>query len=163
MKRPLIVALVISMGCVVSKEYCATGPTVYEKSETVKIIQGTPTPTPTPSPSPTPTPEPVVVATCAIDFLSLEPNGGLTIPLDGSGNVSLTPFQNYMLADGTPAVRQVSDACNIPRTSSILWSASNGAVSVGQGFFPVVMRLGLGDALVTATLEGHVSNAVLVR
>lgn len=119
---------------------------------------GTPTPTPSPSPSPT-----VKAESCAIEYMVLQPRDGLTLAAGQSGRVSLTPYQTVVNPDGTVAQREVSEACNLPRIPAIIWTSSSAAVIVGTGFEPVVTRVGVGTAQVTATLEGKVSNAVVVR
>ena len=129
----------------------------------------TPSPSPTPSASPTPTPE-----DCRIDYMTLRPTDGLTLAKDEQGRISLTPYQTVRNSDGSVAQREVSEACNLPRVAAILWHVSSSAVVVvgedlGGGnyragsFEPLVKRVGVGVASITATLEGKVSNAVTVR
>lgn len=93
----------------------------------------------------------------------LQPRDGLTLAKDAQGRVSLTPYQTVRNPDGSIAQREVSEACNLPRIPSIIWTSSSAAVRIGTGFEPIVTRVGVGEALVTATLEGKVSNAVVVR
>lgn len=118
----------------------------------------TPSPTPAPSASPTPTPE-----SCAIDYMVLQPRDGFTLVKGETGRVSLTPYQTIRNADGTVTQREVSEACNLPRANSIVWRSSSASVTVGTGFEPPVQRVGVGEASITATLEGKVSNPVTVR
>lgn len=118
----------------------------------------TPSPSPTPSASPTPTPE-----DCRIDYMTLRPTDGLTLAKDEQGRVSLTPYQTIRNPDGSVAQREVSEACNLPRVASIVWRSSSASVEIGSGFEPIVKRVGVGVASITATLEGKVSNPVTVR
>lgn len=113
---------------------------------------------PTPSPSASPSAE-----SCRIDYMILQPRDGFTLAKDEAGRVSLTPYQTVLNPDGTVAQREVSEACNLPRIPAIIWSSSSAAVTVGTGFEPAVLRVGVGVATITATLEGRVSNSVVVR
>ena len=138
-------------------------------------ITATPTPTPTPTPSPTPSASPSPTPeSCRIDWMTLRPTDGLTLAKDERGRVSLTPYQQITNPDGSISQREVSEACNLPRISSIIWTSSSAAVVVdgvviGPGQFragsfePFVQRVGVGVASITATLEGKVSNPVTVR
>ena len=93
----------------------------------------------------------------------LQPRDGLTLAKDATGRLSLTPYQTVTNSDGSIAQREVSEACNLPRIPSIVWLSSSVAVTVGTGFEPIVTRVGVGVAQVTATLEGKVSNTVIVK
>lgn len=96
--------------------------------------------------------------------MTLRPVDGLTLAKDEQARISLTPYQTIRNADGTVAQREVSEACNLPRASSIVWRSSSASVEiVGSGFEPFAHRIGVGVASITATLEGKVSNAVTVR
>jgi hypothetical protein len=123
-----------------------------------------PSPTMAPSATPSPSPSPTVKAeSCTIEYMVLQPRDGLTLAKDQSGRLSLTPYQTVTNPDGTVAQREVSEACNLPRIPAIVWTSSSAAVTVGVGFEPLVTRSCVGTATITATLEGKVSNAVLVR
>lgn len=137
--------------------------------------KATPTPTATPTPSPTPAPSPTATPEdCRIDYMTLRPSDGLTLAKDEQGRISLTPYQTVRNPDGSIAQREVSEACNLPRVWAIEWHSSSSAVVVvgedrGNGnyragsFEPLVKRVGVGAASLTATLEGKVSNPVTVR
>ena len=120
------------------------------------VIYINPAPTPTPAASPS-------AESCRIDYMILQPRDGFTLAKDQAGRVSLTPYQTVLNPDGTVAQREVSEACNLPRIPAIIWSSSSAAVTVGTGFEPSVLRVGVGVATITATLEGRVSNSVVVR
>lgn len=165
--RPLRVslALVSLLGAMVALVACrgqfggfleVAGPT---KATPTPTATPTPSPTATPGASPSPTPE-----SCRIDWMTLRPTDGLTLAKDERARVSLTPYQQVTNPDGSIAQREVSEACNLPRASSILWASSSAAVVIqGAGFEPFVQRVGVGVASITATLEGKVSNPVTVR
>lgn len=129
-------------------------------------VQGLPAASPSPTASPSPSASATPSATpesCAIEYMILQPRDGLTLAKDAQGRVSLTPYQTVRNPDGSIAQREVSEACNLPRIPSIIWTSSSAAVRIGTGFEPIVTRVGVGEALVTATLEGKVSNAVVIR
>ena len=174
-RKVLYLALVTSTACVISQEgFCTTGPTTYQKG----ILQGTPTPTATPTPTPTPSPSPVEAESCDFDVLRLQPVGGLTLAVKEESHLSLTPYLTLVCKaadkrvecvgklEGARVLHEVAAACNltVARLSSLVWSNSSpAAVSVGTGYEPTVIRLAPGIATITATLEGQVSNAVVVR
>ena len=123
-------------------------------------------PSASPSPSPSPTPGATVTPTpesCRIDFMVLQPRDGMTLASGEVGRMSLTPYQQVIGPDGKVGQRETSAACDLPRAGSILWSASPPVLNIGTGFEPSVTRVGVGVAQVTATLEGRISNAVVVR
>lgn len=146
----------------------SSGPSAVP-SPTVSL---TPTPTPTPSPSP-------VAESCDFDTLTLRPVGGLTVAIgEKDAKLSLTPYLTLVCkaadgrvecagkAEGAKVLHEVAEACNlkITRLGTLIWSNSApDAVSVGTGYEPLVTRKKAGDAVVQATLEGEVSNAVVVR
>lgn len=154
MKRIAYLSLLILAGCYSSQQSaCGTGPTPVPASPS-------PSPTPTPSPSPSPT---VKAESCAIDFMVLQPRDGFVLAADESRRLSLTPYQTVVDPDGTVAQREVSEACNLPRIPAIVWTSSSAAVIIGTGFEPMATRVGVGTAVVTATIEGRISNAVVIR
>lgn len=119
-------------------------------------------PAATPSPSPSPSASPA--ESCRIDWMTLRPVTGLTLAAGQSERISLTPYQQVTNPDGSIAQREVSEACNLPRIPSIVWASSSAAVIVTSGGFePFATRVGIGEARITATLEGKVSNPVTVR
>jgi len=121
-------------------------------------VAASPTPSPKPGATPSPTPE-----SCRIDFMVLQPRDGFTLAKDESAHLSLTPYQQVTGPDGSIGQRETSPACDLPRESSIIWTSSPPVLNIGTGFEPTVTRVGVGVAQVTATLEGKVSNAVVVR
>ena len=101
---------------------------------------------------------------CRIDWLTLRPVTGLTLGAGQSERISLTPYQQITNPDGTIAQREVSEPCNLPRIPSIVWASSSAAVIVTSGGFePFATRVGIGEARITATIEGKVSNTLVVR
>jgi len=119
-----------------------------------------PTPTPSASPSPSATPK---AESCDIDYMVLQPRDGITLASGQSARVSLTPYRRVTNPDGSVAQVEVSEACNLPRVNSIAWASTSVSVVIGTGFEPSVTRVGVGVASVTATLEGRVSNPVVIR
>ena len=155
MRRRLIVTSMAGLvvACYSAQESsCGSGPT--------PILVASPSPSPSPSASPSPT---VKAESCAIEYMILQPRDGFVLAHGQTGRISLTPYQTVTNSDGTVAQREVSEACNLPRTASIIWTSSSAAVTVGTGFEPLVTRIGVGTAQITATLEGKISNAVTVR
>ncbi len=132
---------------------------------------GGPTPVPTPAPSPviivvqpSPSPSPSPAESCRIDYLTLRPSEGLILANHAEATLDLTPYQTVTNPDGSVAQREVSKACNDPRAASILWQSSAASVAfLSGGFNPTIRRVGVGVATLTATLEGRVSNAIMVR
>lgn len=140
-----------------------------------------PSPTVATSPTPTPTPTPSPVAeSCDFDILQLQPVDGLavTIAQQPIAHLSLTPYQTITCKaqdtriecvgknEGQKVRHEVSEACNlkVSRLASLIWSNSSPAsVTVGTGYEPSIVRTAPGLAVVAATLEGQVSNAVIVR
>lgn len=145
----------ISYGCLL---FAATGPTPAINP----VASATPSPTTSPSPSPIPSPT-VKAESCVIDYMVLQPRDGLILAKGEVGRLSLTPYQTVTNPDGTVAQREVSKPCNLPRIPSIIWTSTSAAVIVGTGFEPLVTREGVGTALVSATLEGKISNSITVR
>lgn len=123
---------------------------------------------PTPSATPLPTASPFVTPTvkpesCAINYMTLRPVEGLVLPVQSDAEIDLTPYQTVTNPDGTIAQREVSKACNEPRASSVVWTSTSAAVVIGPGFTPTIRRVGIGVALVSASIEGHVSNTITIR
>lgn len=153
-RRLILVSLVGLLVACYGSQYsaCGTGPTP------------TPAQSPTPTPSSTPSPSPTVRAeSCAIDYMTLRPIEGVTLATDASAVLDLTPYQTIRNEDGTVAQREVSRACNEPRAASVSWASSSAAVTLSSGFNPTVRRVGIGEAVITATLEGKVSNSITIR
>lgn len=133
-------------------------------------VSPTPTPTPTQSPTPTPSPTPCdpeklpppAEGECHISFNELRPFE-LTVPDKGTGRLSLTPYQTRLDCDKRVVQVEVSESCNRPRASRIVWQSSSPSCTIGTGFEPILTRSGTGTCTVTATLEGVPSNQVIVR
>lgn len=166
MKRLQIIALIgvsiLGVLAACNLQRCSEGATCAISNGAGPSAIPSPTSTATATPSPIPSPT-VKAESCAIEYMVLQPRDGLTLAKDATGRLSLTPYQTVTNPDGTVAQREVSEACNLPRIPAIVWTSSSAAVTVGVGFEPVVTRIGVGVATVTATLEGKVSNAVQVR
>lgn len=129
---------------------CGTGPT--------PVPVPSPTATPVvilPSPSPTPTP-----VSCVPDWLRIE--GPAVLPQRESARYWLTPMQNYT-ENGEIKTRQVPDACNVPKASSVRWSfwgQFDGiyATKVDDGFSTLVTRVGISAITLEVRFEGLVAN-----
>lgn len=155
----LVAALGILAACQIQR--CSEGATCTSGASTGPSSVVLP-PAATPSPSASPSASPA--ESCRIDWMTLRPVDGLTLAAGQSERISLTPYQQVTNPDGSIAQREVSEACNLPRIPSIVWASSSAAVIVtGGGFEPFATRVGIGEARVTATLEGKVSNTLVVR
>lgn len=147
-----MIAAALIAGC---RATCATGAICGDNNTVAPTSIVTVQPTPAPSATP--------AESCRVDYVILQPRDGLTLAVGATGRLSMTPYQTVLNPDGTVAQREVSEACNLPRIPSIIWASSSAAVTVGTGFEPIVTRVGVGVATITATLEGRVSNSVAVR
>lgn len=155
--RWLSVFLLFSVACYAGQQSaCETG----SGPTPVPVVSASPSPSPSPSASPTPSPK----ESCDIDYMILRPQEGLVLPLNQETVLDLTPYQTVHNPDGSVAQREVSRACNDPRIGSIIWNSSSASiVFVSYGFNPTIRRFGVGPSTITATLEGHTSNAIVIR
>ena len=157
MRRSAPYLLILTAACYSSQQ--SSCDIFGEHPSPVPVVVNIPSPSPTASPSPTPKGE-----SCAIDYMILRPQEGMTLPLNQEAVLDLTPYQTVTNPDGSVAQREVSRACNDPRIGSIIWSSSSvSIVFASYGFNPTIRRFGVGPATITATLEGHTSNAIIVR
>lgn len=117
------------------------------------------------SPSPSPSATPIQIdsscnATCSVHSLVID-EGDSIIPIGGSKEFHLTPYTEVAICgpDGKPTkdtkIIKTSKECDDPRKDAIQWSVSSSAISVlGDGFRAEVKRVGTGNAVLTAELEG---------
>ncbi len=118
-------------------------------------IPPTPTPTPvviaTPTPSPSPTP-----VSCVPDWLKID--GPAVIVQRQAARYWLTPMQSYT-EGGEIKHRQVPDACNVPKASSVRWEfygQFDGIYATKQddGFSTLVTRVGISTISLRVEFEG---------